>query len=628
MENIVFENELLNKYFKDILEKEEFTIEDLSALYGNDKYISSQYVGETLTQHDLDVLLSLNEVTFRGIDFESLKFKDSKMESLTLVDCNTQNIEFENYELNCLTLIRGKYKEASLEQFTEIYGIQRLKIVGEDIPNRDKILSEHPDYNSLPQEEKNKIYFDPENRLKQAMNLDSLSKFKELKSLNLNNMVLDIDISSFLEYPELEFLILDNNDNLGIDAINALEQLVQKGVYLSFKDTDAERFLSQKEFVIEDEEVAEKIKRIFSISSYDTINSYNLFKKLPRENFYIRDAEVLETLLSTGLIDLIKAENINIEIESFENLNVESISKLGEKVKGIKIKSFRGLTSEILEKLKDIEWSVEGDLLTSMDNYYTSEDMKDILQVLVTIKNSIPAEASDLEKFLAVYKSIGLHASYDRSGNAGNENNTAERTKLARSLKGVLIDGVAVCAGYKLATKYALDYSAGLDAREVSGYAYGDPDKGHGWNQVKIDGVWYNTDLTWDYRTIQSGTRTGKYTILENCLQSDAEFYKTHTPDPNRTVEICEECYNPEKIRETLQIMHQTQLDKNSFDATKEASNSTDIGLNSTVTIESLRNISESHSINSNTLNDLKQIMDSNIGRDSKTRKEIPSNEL
>ena len=40
------------------------------------------------------------------------------------------------------------------------------------------------------------------------------------------------------------------------------------------------------------------------------------------------------------------------------------------------------------------------------------------------------------------------------------------------------------------------------------------------WNQVKIDGKWYNTDLTWDYIDIRYGNK------LEYCLVSDEKFEK------------------------------------------------------------------------------------------------------
>ena len=41
---------------------------------------------------------------------------------------------------------------------------------------------------------------------------------------------------------------------------------------------------------------------------------------------------------------------------------------------------------------------------------------------------------------------------------------------------------------------FQLARKAGLESKVVLGYANGEL---HGWNQIKLDGVWYHTDLTW-----------------------------------------------------------------------------------------------------------------------------------
>lgn len=57
-----------------------------------------------------------------------------------------------------------------------------------------------------------------------------------------------------------------------------------------------------------------------------------------------------------------------------------------------------------------------------------------------------------------------------------------------------------VCEGYAR-TYYTMAKLAGLEVAYVSGTANNNTGKGYGghaWNQVKIDGVWYNTDPTWN----------------------------------------------------------------------------------------------------------------------------------
>ena len=61
-----------------------------------------------------------------------------------------------------------------------------------------------------------------------------------------------------------------------------------------------------------------------------------------------------------------------------------------------------------------------------------------------------------------------------------------------------LRDRRCVCQGYALTFKMMCEM-AGLDVIYVTGKGYTGVDwGGHAWNQVKIDGKWYNVDVTWD----------------------------------------------------------------------------------------------------------------------------------
>jgi transglutaminase-like putative cysteine protease len=81
----------------------------------------------------------------------------------------------------------------------------------------------------------------------------------------------------------------------------------------------------------------------------------------------------------------------------------------------------------------------------------------------------------------------------------------------------------------------------GIDSRVVSGDVPGIENSAHAWNQVKIDGVWYNLDLTWDASRIRSGEE------LEYFLINDEEFYKKHRVAGNCKIisdYISDECRN------------------------------------------------------------------------------------
>lgn len=175
-------------------------------------------------------------------------------------------------------------------------------------------------------------------------------------------------------------------------------------------------------------------------------------------------------------------------------------------------------------------------------------------------------------------KSIAEFVDYDYSGGIDNEAYTDENARITRSLKGALVEGRAVCYGYSLALKYALNYF-GIESEMIKG-------KTHAWNQVKIDGKWYNVDLTWSYENIRNileyasilklgmteridqykrDIAEGRKNIsLDNCLVSDELFYKSkyHTPESNLYVSKCPISFDQDKIIETLLELPKTELDR------------------------------------------------------------------
>lgn len=80
--------------------------------------------------------------------------------------------------------------------------------------------------------------------------------------------------------------------------------------------------------------------------------------------------------------------------------------------------------------------------------------------------------------------------------------------------------GKMVCQGYCTAAFYLLS-EMGIPARVVLGSSEDyQKDTDHAWNVVRVDGKWYNMDVTWD-----DGGWLPDYTFF---LKSDADFYQ-HT---------------------------------------------------------------------------------------------------
>lgn len=132
-------------------------------------------------------------------------------------------------------------------------------------------------------------------------------------------------------------------------------------------------------------------------------------------------------------------------------------------------------------------------------------------QIKSICNSIITSGMSDFQKAMAIHDWLTGNISYDYSYS----NYFVEETIRDRS---------GVCQGYALCFLEMATY-VGLEATFVGGTANngtGSGNQSHAWNQVKIDGTWYNVDVTWDDPT---GADTPGYTYF---LVSDASFNTDH----------------------------------------------------------------------------------------------------
>lgn len=139
------------------------------------------------------------------------------------------------------------------------------------------------------------------------------------------------------------------------------------------------------------------------------------------------------------------------------------------------------------------------------------------------IKTLIKDYMSDYEKELAVHDYLVKNSSYDRrlfSGNMPQESYTDY---------GILVKGVGVCEGYAKAM-YRILNSIGIETLFVTGQGIGHDGsvEPHAWNIVKIDGEYYQVDVTWDNPLTSSGRKE----ILHDYFNiTDAKMRKDHRWD-------------------------------------------------------------------------------------------------
>jgi transglutaminase/protease-like cytokinesis protein 3 len=121
---------------------------------------------------------------------------------------------------------------------------------------------------------------------------------------------------------------------------------------------------------------------------------------------------------------------------------------------------------------------------------------------------------TDYQKVKAIHDYIIKNVSYDQS-------------LKKYSAYNALINKSAVCEGYAAAA-YRMFLDSGIDSRIISGTTAGGA---HIWNIVKVNGKWYNIDLTWDDPITSNGKPSLRYDYF---LKSDKAF-RDHVRDSEYT---------------------------------------------------------------------------------------------
>lgn len=118
---------------------------------------------------------------------------------------------------------------------------------------------------------------------------------------------------------------------------------------------------------------------------------------------------------------------------------------------------------------------------------YDPEQVKtmtpEIDAAVADIMASIPKDADTMDKLKIFHDSIALKGDFTKEGPP------------VQTIYGGLVDGRVQCEGYAKTLGYLCD-KAGIENMLVPGSNL--EGLSHAWNLVKIDGEWYNIDVTWD----------------------------------------------------------------------------------------------------------------------------------
>ena len=114
-----------------------------------------------------------------------------------------------------------------------------------------------------------------------------------------------------------------------------------------------------------------------------------------------------------------------------------------------------------------------------------------------------------------------------------NFNTYQETGERSHNAIGALIDGKAVCSGYARAFDL-LCYLSGIECIQVTGEGISEGTvEPHAWNKVKVDGNWYNIDVTWDDPVGPKPMLTYDYFLIsDNSIAKDHRWYLySHLPN-------------------------------------------------------------------------------------------------
>ena len=205
-------------------------------------------------------------------------------------------------------------------------------------------------------------------------------------------------------------------------------------------------------------------------------------------------------------------------------------------------------TAEIsIETLNDIIAEYYDEQITiQSDTHYKRGKTYDVFEML-TIKRAIEEflkgcpnktrynNVTDKDIFTYIYVKLALSVEYDDLAKDVNHANptfkklyAGDYLDTASGLDGALISKVALCSVFAETLRNLLA-EKGIEAKYMSGMARPTPGvadtPSHAWNQVKLDGVWYNCDVTHDRSFIKEGL------VAPNFLRSNAHF-KNYTQYP------------------------------------------------------------------------------------------------
>ena len=159
---------------------------------------------------------------------------------------------------------------------------------------------------------------------------------------------------------------------------------------------------------------------------------------------------------------------------------------------------------------------------------------------IAPILSRIPDNASELMRETIIHDALVDGTAYDFEAAQADDSSHD-----AFNVYGALVRKKAVCIGYAGAAKMLLNL-VGIESRTAVGMS---KNTGHMWNQVRIDGNWYNLDVTWDDSTSESEILYSRYNYFN---LTDERLARNHQTGSDYSEMKCE--YTEDEVYVTTEL--------------------------------------------------------------------------
>lgn len=317
---------------------------------------------------------------------------------------------------------------------------------------------------------------------------------------------------AFMHY-NLEKFTEDNSEYLLIEKdLVKLKEYINELFKIYFSSIDDLLMFNSNTSVVDNyfEDIYLRINGVEDLNRLKDINVDGMKIIIPYSKLNNYDREMLNSYKIVLQIDNVS----ELSLDDLNNLSLYSVSEIIVGQICYLSSYFMPYFERIGEKFNIDPMNqlcIEKQALISNDNY-SLEEYSIVYNELKNIVDGIDFELDDVSKFKVIYERIINKINYDFDG--------VETTKLSnQNLLGGLVNNLCVCEGYAKILQQALSL-VGIESIVVGGNGEKE-DGGHIWNQVKIDGVWYNADAAYDSIEVHKGNE------MSLCLVDDSSVYKT-----------------------------------------------------------------------------------------------------